>query len=298
MSERFDKVVAIMAQLRAPGGCPWDRKQTHESLKPYLIEETYEALDTIDRRDFPKLKEELGDVLLQVLFHSQIGTEEGTFTMDGVLEQLGDKLVRRHPHVFGDAATGSPTLNSDQVVHRWEDIKRAERKNAGQPDSVLHDIPQALPALLRAYQTQVRAARVGFDWPDSPQGLAAVLSKVEEEIGELRIAVASSQTTPEPKPEPTPEMAAELGDILFSLVNVARHIKVNPEESLRQATNRFTSRFQFIEREAARSGRSVHDLTTVEMDHYWEAAKRLESAKPAVANAPLSPSTEPTQTSL
>ena len=162
MSARFDNVVAIMARLRAPGGCPWDRKQTHESLKPYLIEETYEALDTIDRQDFAKLKEELGDVLLQVLFHSQIGTEAGTFTIDDVLEQLSDKLVRRHPHVFGDGANGQPSLNSDQVVHRWEDIKRAERKNAGKPDSVLHDIPQALPALLRAYQTQVRAARVGL----------------------------------------------------------------------------------------------------------------------------------------
>lgn len=299
MSERFDKVVAIMAQLRAPGGCPWDRKQTHESLKPYLIEETYEALDTIDRRDFPKLKEELGDVLLQVLFHSQIGAEAGTFTMDEVLEQLGDKLVRRHPHVFGDAATGAPSLNSDQVVHRWEDIKRAERKNAGKPDSVLHDIPQALPALLRAYQTQVRAARVGFDWPDSPQGLAAVLAKVEEEIGELRKAVsdAAVPTAPsDPKPEPTAEMAAEMGDLLFSLVNVARHIKVNPEESLRQATNRFTSRFQFIEREAARSGRSVNDLTTGEMDHYWDAAKRVEAAGPVAATAPLTSPTEPSQT--
>ena len=299
MSERFDKVVAIMAQLRAPGGCPWDRKQTHESLKPYLIEETYEALDTIDRRDFPKLKEELGDVLLQVLFHSQIGAEAGTFTMDEVLEQLGDKLVRRHPHVFGDAATGAPSLNSDQVVHRWEDIKRAERKNAGKPDSVLHDIPQALPALLRAYQTQVRAARVGFDWPDSPQGLAAVLAKVEEEIGELRKAVSDAaipSAPSEPKPEPTAEMAAEMGDLLFSLVNVARHIKVNPEESLRQATNRFTSRFQFIEREAARSGRSVNDLTTGEMDHYWDAAKRVEAADPAAATAPLTSPTEPSQT--
>lgn len=286
MSERFDQVVAIMAQLRAPAGCPWDRKQTHESLKPYLIEETYEALDTIDRQDFPKLKEELGDVLLQVLFHSQIGAEAGTFTMDEVLEQLRDKLVRRHPHVFGDAASGVPNLNSDQVVHRWEDIKRAERKNAGKPDSVLQDIPQALPALLRAYQTQVRAARVGFDWPDSPQGLADVLGKVEEEIGELRKAVSDAATSSQPLPEPTAEIAAELGDLLFSLVNLARHIKVNPEESLRQATNRFTARFQHIEHEASRSGRSVHDLTTAEMDHYWNAAKRLESADRPAANAP------------
>ena len=298
MSERFDKVVAIMARLRAPGGCPWDRKQTHESLKPYLIEETYEALDAIDRRDFPKLKEELGDVLLQVLFHSQIGAEAGTFTMDQVLEQLGDKLVRRHPHVFGDAATGAPSLNTDQVVHRWEDIKRAERKNAGKPDSVLQDIPQALPALLRAYQTQVRAARVGFDWPDSPQGLADVLGKVEEEIGELRKAVSDAAASAHTPSEPTAETAAELGDLLFSLVNLARHIKVNPEESLRQATNRFTARFQHIENEAARSGRSVHDLTTAEMDHFWNAAKRLESADGPAASAPSGSRGEAPQTSL
>ena len=298
MSERFDKVVAIMARLRAPGGCPWDRKQTHESLKPYLIEETYEALDTIDRRDFPKLKEELGDVLLQVLFHSQIGTEAGTFTMDDVLQELGDKLVRRHPHVFGENASGTPGLNSDQVVHRWEDIKRAERKNAGKPDSVLQDIPQALPALLRAYQTQVRAARVGFDWPDSPQGLADVLGKVEEEIGELRKAVSDAGPISRPPSEPTADMAAELGDLLFSLVNLARHIKVNPEESLRQATNRFTARFQHIEREAARSGRSVHDLTLAEMDHFWNAAKQLESADPLATGSPLASKEEASQTSL
>ncbi|MGZ8394580.1 MAG: nucleoside triphosphate pyrophosphohydrolase, partial [Nitrospira sp.] len=274
MSDQFDRVVAIMAQLRAPGGCPWDQKQTHESLKPYLIEETYEALDTIDRRDFAKLKEELGDVLLQVLFHSQIGTEQGTFTIDEVIQQLGDKLVRRHPHVFGDAATAEPALNSDQVVHRWEDIKRAERKDAGKPESVLHDIPQALPALLRAYQTQVRAARAGFDWPEGPQGLTDVFDKLDEEIAELREAISDAGTTP----QPTAEMAAELGDLFFSLVNLARRLKVNPEESLRQTINRFTSRFHFIEQQASRSGRAVNDLSLAEMDHYWEEAKQLESA--------------------
>ena len=286
MSDQFDRVVAIMAQLRAPGGCPWDRKQTHESLKPYLIEETYEALDTIDRRDFAKLKEELGDVLLQVLFHSQIGTEQGTFTIDEVVQQLGDKLVRRHPHVFGDAATGEPALNSDQVLHRWEDIKRAERKDAGKPESLLHDIPQALPALLRAYQTQVRAARAGFDWPEGPQGLTDVFAKVEEEIAELREAINNARTTV----QPTAEMAAELGDLLFSLVNLARRLKVNPEESLRQTTNRFTTRFHFIEQQALRSGRAVHDLSLAEMDHYWEEAKRLDSPQPAETSPPLPPS--------
>ncbi|MGZ8422035.1 MAG: nucleoside triphosphate pyrophosphohydrolase [Nitrospira sp.] len=292
MSDQFDRVVAIMAQLRAPGGCPWDQKQTHESLKPYLIEETYEALDTIDRRDFAKLKEELGDVLLQVLFHSQIGSEQGAFTIDEVVQQLGDKLVRRHPHVFGDAATAEPALNSDQVVHRWEDIKRAERKDAGKPESVLHDIPQALPALLRAYQTQVRAARAGFDWPEGPQGLTDVFDKLDEEIAELREAISDAGTTP----QPTAEMAAELGDLFFSLVNLARRLKVNPEESLRQTTNRFTSRFHFIEQQASRSGRAVNDLSLAEMDHYWEEAKQLESAQPAETAPPLPPSSGGTGT--
>jgi len=291
MSEQFDRVVAIMAQLRAPRGCPWDRKQSHESLKPYLIEETYEALDAIDRGDRAKLKEELGDVLLQVLFHSQIGTEEGTFTIHEVLQQLGDKLVRRHPHVFGDTAPAQPALDSDQVLHRWEDIKRAERKDAGKPESLLHDIPQALPALLRAYQTQVRAARAGFDWPEGPQGLTDVFAKVEEEIAELREAIGNAGATA----QPTAEMAAELGDLLFSLVNLARRLKVNPEESLRQTTNRFTTRFHFIEQQALRNGRAVNDLSLAEMDHYWEEAKRQESPHPVETNSPLPPSSGETR---
>ena len=203
-----------------------------------------------------------------------------------MVQQLGDKLVRRHPHVFGDAATGEPALNSDQVLHRWEDIKRAERKDAGKPESLLHDIPQALPALLRAYQTQVRAARAGFDWPEGPQGLTDVFAKVEEEIAELREAINNARTTV----QPTAEMAAELGDLLFSLVNLARRLKVNPEESLRQTTNRFTTRFHFIEQQALRSGRAVHDLSLAEMDHYWEEAKRLESPQPAETSPPLPPS--------
>ena len=282
MSNQFERVVAIMAQLRAPGGCPWDRKQTHESLKPYLIEETYEALDAIDRGDGAKLKEELGDVLLQVLFHSQIGTEQGTFTINDLLQQLGDKLVRRHPHVFGETDAVAPSLDSDQVLHRWEDIKRAERKQAGKPESVLHDIPLALPALLRAYQTQVRAARAGFDWPDGPQGLTEVFAKVEEEIGELREAVSNADETA----QPTAEMAAELGDVLFSLVNVARRLKVNPEEALRQTTTRFTTRFQFIEQQSMRSGRTVNDLSLAEMEAYWEEAKRLEALQSAATIPP------------
>jgi len=295
MSNQFERVVAIMAQLRAPGGCPWDRKQTHESLKPYLMEETYEALDAIDRGDLAKLKEELGDVLLQVLFHSQIGTEQATFTINDVLQQLGDKLVRRHPHVFGETVSQVPPLNSDQVLHRWEDIKRAERKQAGKPESALEDIPLALPALLRAYQTQVRAARAGFDWPDGPRGLADIFAKIEEEIAELRQTLSHADEAG----QPTTEMAAELGDVLFSLVNLARRLKVNPEESLRQTTNRFTSRFHFIEQQAVRNGQAMKSLSLEEMDAYWDEAKRLERLTHEEKNSLLPPSAGgPTRASI
>ncbi|MGH7257628.1 MAG: nucleoside triphosphate pyrophosphohydrolase [Nitrospiraceae bacterium] len=282
MSDSFNRVVEIMATLRAPGGCPWDRKQTHESLRPYLLEETYEVLETIDQRETTKLKEELGDILLQVLFHSQIATEEGTFTVNDVVQQLGDKLVRRHPHVFHDPVSGKETMNADQVVHRWEDIKRAERQASGKSESVLQDVPKTLPALLRAFQIQARAARVGFDWPDNPQGLKQVFDKIEEELRELRDAWNSRHeqadtTSSEPPPIPRQQdaVAAEFGDVLFSLVNFSRHLKVNPEDALRQATNRFAERFRYIEDQAARSGRSMSELSLEEMDRHWETAKAL-----------------------
>ena len=199
MSERFHALVDLMAALRAPDGCPWDRKQTHESLKPYLLEETYEVLEVLDRQDRAKLPEELGDVLLQVLFHSQIASETGSFTIEDVLEQLADKLIRRHPHVFGNGAADPTPMNADQVVARWEEIKRTERQASGRPDSTLDGVPQTLPALLRAYQLQARASRVGFDWTHDAKGFDQVLGKIEEEIQELRVAIrapASNQTEP------------------------------------------------------------------------------------------------------
>ncbi len=276
MSERFHKLVDLMAALRAPNGCPWDRKQTHESLKPYLLEETYEVLDTIDQQDGKKLPEELGDVLLQVLFHSQIASEAGAFTIDDVLDQLSDKLIRRHPHVFPNGSNDPTPTNAEEVVARWEDIKRAERQAAGRPESVLDGVPNTLPALLRAYQIQARASRVGFDWTHDQAGFDQVLNKIDEEIHELRTALRlpPSDGTNTARQQ---EIAAEFGDVLFSLVNLARFVKVNPEDALRLSINRFVERFQFIEQQASSSGRTVNDLSIEEMNRLWEEAKQQQA---------------------
>lgn len=278
-SDQFQRVAQIMATLRAPGGCPWDRKQTHASLKPYLLEETYEVLETIDHEDRTKLKEELGDVLLQVIFHSQIATEAGQFTIDDVLQQLADKLIRRHPHVFGTKQEAAPSLNAHQVLHRWEEIKRAERQADGQPESVLDGVPKTLPALLRAYQLQARASRIGFDWTRDAKGIAHVFGKIEEEIHELRAALATSapaagHPSVGSPPPASDAVIAEVGDVLFSLVNLARLITVDPEDALRLASTRFADRFAYIEQEAARSGRRISDLSLSEMNALWEQAKR------------------------
>ena len=272
MSQRFQKLTDLMAALRAPNGCPWDRKQTHESLKPYLLEETYEVLETIDQQDPTKLPEELGDVLLQVLFHSQIAAEAGAFTIDEVMDQLADKLIRRHPHVFPNGSNDPIPANADQVLAKWEDIKREERQAAGRPESVLDGVPQTLPALLRAYQIQARASRVGFDWTHNQAGFDQVLNKIEEEIRELRMALRLPPSEGDTSTRQQ-EIAAEFGDVLFSLVNLARFVKVNPEDTLRQAINRFVKRFQFIEQQAAQSGRAVGDLSFDEMNRLWDEAK-------------------------
>jgi tetrapyrrole methylase family protein/MazG family protein len=273
-SQRFQKLTDLMAALRAPEGCPWDRKQTHESLKPYLLEETYEVLETIDRQDRRKLSEELGDVLLQVLFHSQIAAETGAFTIDDVLERLADKLIRRHPHVFPNGSNDPTPTNAEQVLAKWEDIKRAERQAEGRPDSVLDGVPQTLPALLRAYQIQARASRVGFDWTHDDAGFDQVLAKIEEEIRELRTALRK----PASGDAKQREIEAEFGDVLFSLVNLGRFVKVNPEDALRQAVNRFVDRFHYVERQAAAKGCAIAELSFDEMNRQWEDAKRQPPA--------------------
>jgi len=282
MSAHFTKVIELMATLRAQNGCPWDRKQTHESLKPYLLEETYEVLETIDQGDQAKLREELGDVLLQVIFHSQIAAEVGTFTVEDVLDTLAEKLVRRHPHVFGNGEQTGTLTNSEQVLNQWEHIKRAEREAAGGTQSALDGVPKTLPALLRAYQTQARAARVGFDWPHNAAGLEQIFGKVAEEVGELKEALAQAGPgSGQNQPDRQNDIEAELGDILFSLVNLARFVKVNPEEALRRSTNRFIDRFHLVETQATEKGMSLTDMTLAEMDELWDEAKRqLQKPQP------------------
>lgn len=271
MSTPFDELTRLMATLRAPGGCPWDQKQTHDSLKPYLIEEAYEVLEAIDERDPGRLQEELGDLLLQVLFHARIGEEAGTFGIDAVMQVLAAKLVRRHPHVFGTKEQTEESLDPDEVKVRWEQIKRNERKETGHAGSALDGVPKTLPALLRAYQVQARASRVGFDWAE----IEPVLKKMEEEWQELREAMALSAADPSDNTGQArrSEIEAELGDVLFTLVNLARFLKVNPEEALRKTINRFTHRFHFLESRAAASGRSLEDMTLGEMDALWDEAK-------------------------
>jgi tetrapyrrole methylase family protein/MazG family protein len=277
MSDRFDELVRLMAKLRAPDGCPWDRKQTHESLKPYLLEETYEVLDTIDKQDEPKLREELGDLLLQVIFHAQIAAERKTFTVEDVMQLLADKLIRRHPHVFGrQDADGA--LTPDEVYSNWEQIKKSERQRTGRSESALDGVPKTLPALLRAFQIQARASRVGFDWPQNGEGVHQVMDKVKEEIEELTDAYGArdDRAGEAGRHAAQRHLEDEMGDVLFALVNLARFLKVNPEDALRRATDRFADRFHFVEAEAARTGRTLQSMTLAEMDTLWEEAKARE----------------------
>jgi len=265
-SERpIDRLIAIMARLRAKeGGCPWDLEQTFATIAPYTIEEAYEVADAIERNDKPSLREELGDLLLQVVYHARMAEEEGSFAFDDVATAIADKMVARHPHVFGD----KEVEGASGQTRMWEEFKARERaakaKASGRPPSVLDDVPLALPALLRAEKLQKRAARVGFDWPDARQ----VLDKLEEEIGELRAEIDQGGTPA--------RVADEVGDLLFVLVNLARHLKVDPETALRGCNAKFERRFNFIEASLAAEGRAPKDATLDEMEELWVRAKKAE----------------------
>lgn len=258
----FDSLLSVMARLRGEGGCPWDREQTRESLKPYLIEEAYEAVEAIDEGSTDHIMEELGDVLFQVVFHSQVASEQGEFSMADLLARLRDKMVRRHPHVFGDGAVS----NAEEALSQWERIKRGERGPEGEPRSALEGVPRSLPALLRAQRLQVKAGRIGFDWPD----WSGAWAKVREEVLELDRAAAEGNAG---------QVREELGDLLFSIVNAARLLDVDAEDCLRQAAEKFTRRFREVEAAMRATGRTVGEASLRELDQAWEGVKSREPGR-------------------
>ncbi|MFA7404112.1 MAG: nucleoside triphosphate pyrophosphohydrolase [Pelobacteraceae bacterium] len=256
----FEQLVNIMQKLRAPGGCPWDAEQTHESLTRYLLEETYEVIEAIDEKSPQHLKEELGDLLLQPVFHAAIAEESGDFTINDIITTLCDKLIRRHPHVFGDLEI----KDSAQQVESWESIKRLEKGD--ERPSALSGVPDHLPALLKAHKISEKASRVGFDWEHADQ----VFAKVMEELHEFEEAWAGGDLS---------RMEDELGDLLFSIANLGRFLSLNPEEALRKTITRFQKRFSYVEAELLLQGVTMQNATLEEMDVLWEKAKRAESNK-------------------
>ncbi len=296
--ERFERAVAIMERLRAPGGCPWDREQTFDSIKPYTLEETYEVLEAIDNRDWNELPGELGDLLLQVLFYSEMAKEQGTFSIDEVLDRLSNKLVNRHPHVFGDARADTAA----DVKRNWEALKTEERKkrfgdNADAADdaktsalaSILAGISSSMPSLLEAHKLSSRAAQIGFDWPD----MEGLFDKLGEETAELREHL---QEFPAPGPRPqgrgiagsgrqtVPEnlrvrLEEEVGDLFFVLVNIARYLSVDPESALRKTNRKFRRRFQWMEQRLHENGSTLDQASMDELESLWQQAKQQE--KPA-----------------
>ena len=254
---QFDRTMGIMRRLRGPGGCPWDAEQSHDSLKRYLIEECYEVVEAIDKNDDALLREELGDLLVQPLFHAAIAEERGAFTMDDVLETLANKLVRRHPHVFGD----QEIRTSAEQVANWEKIKKEEK--GAERKSALSGVPPHLPSLMKAQKITEKAARVGFDWEHTDQ----VFAKVLEELHELEETMVTRDQE---------RMEAELGDLLFAIVNLGRFLAVNPEEALRKTISRFEARFSHIEETLHVKGVNLKDASVEEMEVLWEEAKKRE----------------------
>ncbi|HVW78834.1 MAG TPA: nucleoside triphosphate pyrophosphohydrolase [Alloacidobacterium sp.] len=272
---KFAEAVAIMARLRAPGGCPWDREQTFDSIRKYTLEETYEVFDAIERRNWPDLKEELGDLLLQVLFYAEMAAESGNFTISDVINGLNKKLIRRHPHVFGDeaaAAAGNGVqgletngVDAKQVLRNWEEIKQFEKKSEvkdQESSGRLDAVPRALPALMEAAKIGSKASKSGFDWPD----LRGIFAKFEEEIGELEVELNASK-------KDQARITSEVGDLLFTAVNLARHLKVDPEFALRDTNAKFRRRFAAME---AGSTEPLEKLAPEALENLWNQAKELE----------------------
>jgi MazG family protein len=255
---KFERLVALMARLRAPGGCPWDREQTFDTIKPYTLEETYEVLEAIDQRDWTGLAEELGDFMLQAVFFAQMANEEGKFSIDDSLDAICEKLIRRHPHIFGDAVANTP----DDVKVRWDQIKSEEKKQRGDvPKPLLASVSRNLPALMEAQQIASKAAGAGFDWENVEQ----VIAKLHEELDELRRAREGANPA---------EIQDELGDMLFVIVNIARFLKVDPEQALRGTNAKFRHRFGYVEEQLAARGRTLADAHIDEMEELWQEAKR------------------------
>ncbi len=247
---RFEEIITA---LRGENGCPWDKKQTHQSLRPYLIEEAYEALDAIESGDPLHIREELGDILLQIYLHAEIAREQNQFTIDDIAESIIKKIILRHPHVFGDAQV----RDADHVADRWEQIKKAEKPHR---ESILDGVPKHLPALLKAYRIQQKVSRVGFDW----ERIEDIAAKLDEEVGELKSAITTSDKE---------KITEEAGDILFSIANLLRFMQINPEEALEQTNIKFIKRFQYIEKRSAEREKQIEDMTIDEMESLWQEAK-------------------------
>jgi XTP/dITP diphosphohydrolase/ATP diphosphatase len=266
VADPLAQAIAIMARLRAPDGCPWDREQTFDSIKRHTLEETYEVFDAIERRAWPDLKDELGDLLLQVLFYAQMASDSGYFTIHDVAANLNAKLIRRHPHIFA----GAEVTDSDAVLRNWEQIKQSEKKTwASTESSMMDDIPRSMPAMLEASKLGSRAAKVGFDWPDT-EGL---FDKLHEEISELKAELDSAPTQSQAAIE------AELGDLLFTAINLARHLKVDPESAVRASNAKFRRRFATMETAAGGAG-ALAASTPSELDLLWNQAKNAVSEPP------------------
>jgi tetrapyrrole methylase family protein/MazG family protein len=253
----FNKLTAIVDTLMSENGCPWDKVQTHDTLKPYLVEEVYETLEALDQGNPDDIKDELGDLLYQIMFHSKIAAQNKEFDIGDVIESISEKMVRRHPHVFKDGKLDTP----DEVVDQWEEIKKTEKTHSKR-ESVLDGVPKQLPGLLRAQKLQKKAAKHGFDWDK----ITAVFDKLDEEIAEFKEAVLSKKDAD--------DITGELGDILFVLVNIARHQKIDAEEALRATNNKFIKRFQHIEQEVAKTGKDLKDTPLKELERHWQDAKK------------------------